>query len=310
MKPVAPTPIEPLALPAFAKCSLDIHVKRDDLIHPRILGNKLRKSLPQLELCRAAGHGVVISFGGRYSNHLLALAQIGQELGIPVAGIVRGTDRRGHSPVLDECARLGMRILTVDANDYYPLQKLDSVQLARRLGLDTPPCVIPEGGTSASALDGVAQIIAEIPDLPAYDYIVCASGTGGTTAGLVWGLARRTETKLPKVLALSVLKGYTGLPEPGLTALRDQAGAGVADDFIARHLRFDGSAPWGRYGKPSASVMARLRALQDAVPFPLDYVYTGKAMLQLELMAQAGRFPRGSRLLFLHTGGYQTAPIT
>ncbi len=75
------------------------------------------------------------------------------------------------------------------------------------------------------------------------------------------------------------------------------------------HLEFDGSAPWGRYGKASDSVMVRLRAMQDAISFPLDYVYTGKALLQLEQLALSGRFARGSRLLFLHTGGYQAAPI-
>jgi 1-aminocyclopropane-1-carboxylate deaminase len=111
------------------------------------------------------------------------------------------------------------------------------------------------------------------------------------------------------VLALSVLKGYTTLPEPGLMAVREKAGVDMAARILARYLEFDGSAPWGRYGKPSESIMARLRELQNTVSFPLDYVYTGKALLQLEQMAMAGRFIRGSRLLFLHTGGYQTAPI-
>ena len=304
-----PTPIEPVNLQSFAGHGIELHVKRDDLIHPLIIGNKLRKSLGYFEQCQQAGFDSILTFGGRYSNHLLAVAQSGHELGIPTVGIIRGTDLRGLSPVMDECRRKQMQIIAVKADEYYPLQQMSNQDLVVHFNLNMTPCIIREGGTSVQAIEGVGQIITEIADLSSYTWLVCPVGTGGTAAGLVWALSQRTESRLPKVLALSVLKGYRALPEQGQSALREKVGKEAASNILERHLEFDGTAPWGRYGKPSEDIMVRLHALQNAVSFPLDYVYTGKALLQLEQMVLTGRFARDSRLLFLHTGGYQTAPI-
>lgn len=304
-----PTPIEAVKLQSIVASGIELEVKRDDLIHPLIIGNKLRKSLRHFELCQQLGHTSVLTFGGRYSNHLLAVAQLGHELGLVTIGVVRGTDMLGQSGVLLECQQKGMHIMPVHTDDYYPLQQISMDELVSRLGLDFSPYLIPEGGTSVQAIEGVGQIIDEIVDLKSYTYIVCAVGTGGTAAGLAWALAQRVEQHQPKVLAIAVLRGYTELPDQGYAALRDKVGAVRAGQIMRRHLKFDGSAPWGRYGKPPEAIMGRLRALQDVLSFPLDYVYTGKVLLQLEHLILAGHFVPGSRLLFLHTGGYQTAPV-
>lgn len=304
-----PTRIETVRLQSFRDSGITVDIKRDDLIHPFIIGNKLRKSLQYFEQCQQSAYSSVLTFGGRFSNHLLAVAQTGQQLGIATAGIVRGSDVLGTSVVLDECRHRGMRILPVQSEHYYPLQRLSTEELVARFGLDTLPYRIPEGGTSALALEGVGRIIDEITDLGLYRYIVCAVGTGGTAAGLVWALAQRAERQLPKVLAIAAARGYTSLPEQGQLALRSKVGEAAAESMLAAHLAFDGSAPWGRFGKPSDRVMVKMRALQDQLSMPLDYVYTGKVLLQLEQLAQSGRFARGCRLLFLHTGGYQTAPV-
>jgi len=304
-----PTPIEAVKLQSFDDLGIELYVKRDDLIHPHIIGNKLRKSLPHFEVCKQLGYTSVLTFGGRFSNHLLAIAQAGQLFNIATIGVVRGTDLSGSSAVLDQCRRMGMRMISVENAAYYPLQQMSTNELVTRLDLDNLPYIIPEGGTSTLALDGVGQIIDEIADIQSYNYIVCAVGTGGTAAGLAWALAQRTEQLLPKVLAIAVLKGYTTLPVQGQSALQEKVGVAIAEQILARHLEFDGSAPWGRYGKPVEAVMRQLRELQRQLAFPIDYVYTGKVLLQLQQLARAGRFNRGSKLLFLHTGGYQTAAI-
>jgi 1-aminocyclopropane-1-carboxylate deaminase len=304
-----PTPIEAVKLQSFDDLGIELHVKRDDLIHPHIIGNKLRKSLPHFELCKQLGHTSVLTFGGRFSNHLLAIAQAGQLFNIATTGVVRGTDLSGASAVLDQCRRMGMRIIPVENEDYYPLQQISINELVARLALDKLSYIIPEGGTSVLALEGVGQIINEIADIQSYNYIICAVGTGGTVAGLAWALAQRTEQLLPKVLAIAVLKGYATLPEQGLSALQEKVGVATAEQILVRHLEFDGSAPYGRYGKPVEAVMRQLQELQGQLAFPIDYVYTGKVLLQLQHLAGAERFNRGSKLLFLHTGGYQTAAI-
>ena len=304
-----PTPIQPVRLKSFSDRGIDLYVKRDDLIHPRIIGNKLRKSMGHLQRCIELQSASLLTFGGRYSNHLLAIAQAGQETGIPVYGVVRGTDLRGGSLVLDECQRCGMSMIELDAAEYRSLQSCTAEEIASRLQLDAIPYVVSEGGTSPLSLEGTAAIINEIPDLQSWDTIVTAVGTGGTAAGLVWGLAQRPESRLPNVLALAVLKGYTLLPQQGMSALIENVGIKSAANMLAQHLEFDGSAPFGRYGKPSAPVLARLQELQDTVGFPVDYVYTGKALLHLEQKVLTGQLISGSRVLFLHTGGYQTAVI-
>jgi len=304
-----PTPIVPVQLPSLTALGLELYVKRDDLIHPLVIGNKLRKSSRHFEVIQREGYNAVLTFGGRFSNHLLAVAQAGQILGVATTGVVRGTDELGESAVLDECRRTGMQIIEVETGEYYPLQQLAPDALRARLGLTSTPYLIPEGGASMLAIEGVGQIINEIVDLDTYTHIVCAVGTGTTAAGLAWGLAQQSEQRLPTVLALSALRGYTTLPEQGRSALRDKVGAEQAEQILAWHLQFEGSAPFGRYGKPADSVMKQLHALQGQLTFPLDFVYTGKALLQLEQLAASGRFVRGSRLLFLHTGGYQTAPL-
>lgn len=304
-----PTPVEPVNLRSLGDLGIELQVKRDDLIHPLIIGNKLRKSSRHFELCRQLGHTSLLTFGGRFSNHLLAVAQAGQQLGLPTTGVVRRTNNMGHPAVLDECRRRHMRIIPVTMGEYYPIQQMCSTELVSRFELDSLPYVIPEGGTSEYAIEGAGRIIDEIPDLGSYTHIVCAVGTGGTAAGMAWALGQRSEQRLPKILAMATLRGYTSLPEQGQSALGDKVGVAAASHILARHLEFDGSAPWGRYGKPDEAVMARLRTLQQRLSFPIDYVYTGKVLLQLEQLALTGHFTRGSKLLFLHTGGYQTAPV-
>lgn len=93
-------------------------MKRDDLIHPQISGNKLRKSLGHFELCRQRNIATVVTFGGRYSNHILAVSEAGSLFGFSTIGIVRGRDLVGKSPVLEECRSNGMRVVAMDVRNY------------------------------------------------------------------------------------------------------------------------------------------------------------------------------------------------
>jgi 1-aminocyclopropane-1-carboxylate deaminase len=304
-----PTPIERLELPAFSDNGLIVHVKRDDLIHPTIIGNKLRKSFGHFQLCRQRRISTVVTFGGRHSNHLLAVSQVGRALGFSTIGIVRGRDTHGPSPVLEECKQNGMRIVPVKAHEYYPLQRLSAPELNEIASCNDPVYVVPEGGTSEVSLEGTAAIVHEIEDVGQYAYIACAVGTGGTAAGLAAGLANLSICVPTRVLAIAVVRGYLTLPEQGHKALERKYGAERASSIVSSRIEFDGSAPFGRFGPPKASILAELRQLQKCVSFPLDSVYTGKLLLHIARLASSKFFVPGSKLLFLHTGGYQTAPL-
>jgi 1-aminocyclopropane-1-carboxylate deaminase len=252
----------------------------------------------------------VVTFGGRYSNHILAVSQLGASLGFSTTGITRGTDLVGISPVLEKCRENGMKIVPVKTSDYYPVQKLTTPDLCTLIGCSSPIYVIPEGGTSHVSLDGVAEIVNEIIDPSQYSYIACAVGTGGTAAGLALGLERLDKPLDTKVLALPVLRGYTTLPNQGQSALAEILGEEAARKLVDTRIEFDGSSPSGRFGRPDHVVMHELRKLENAISIPLDYVYTGKALLHIQNLAIAGKFQTGESVLFLHTGGYQTASLS
>jgi 1-aminocyclopropane-1-carboxylate deaminase len=304
-----PTPVERIELPEFAEHQVVVDVKRDDLIHPVIIGNKLRKCLNHLERCRQQNLSTVVTFGGRHSNHILAIAQAGSLLGLTTIGIVRGSDLVGPSAVLEECRRHGMRIVAVDARNYYPVQTLSVSELNRVVSCTEAFYVIPEGGTSEISLESTATLIDEVEAVGRYSHIVCAVGTGGTAAGLAAGLASRNPAVATRVLAIAVVRGYVSLPDQANRALIQKYGEERTARVVSNHLEFEGSAPFGRYGVPKPDVLAELIALQGRIRFPLDSVYTGKTLLQIIRLVRAKRFVPGTRLLFVHTGGYQTAPL-
>ena len=304
-----PTPIERVELPDFEQNDVVVDVKRDDLIHPLIIGNKLRKCLGHFALCRQQNISTVLTFGGRYSNHILAIAQAGSLLGLATFGIVRGSDLVGRSAVLEECRRNGMRIVPVDARNYYPVQKWPVSELSRVVSSTGPLYVVPEGGTSDVSLDSTASIIDELEAVDQYSHVICAVGTGGTAAGLAAGLARRSPGVATRVFAIAVVRGYLSLPEQGYRALVQKYGEERAAGIVSSRIEFDGSAPFGRFGLPAPEVIDELIELQARVRFPLDSVYTGKALLHVIRLVREKRFARGTRLLFLHTGGYQTASL-
>jgi 1-aminocyclopropane-1-carboxylate deaminase len=304
-----PTPIERVDLPEFSENGIVVDVKRDDLVHPEIIGNKLRKSLGHFELCRRRNIAAVVTFGGRYSNHILAISKAGPLLGFSTIGVVRGRDLVGDSPVLEACRSNGMRIVAVDGRDYYLTQRSSVSELGRVVSCAEPFHVIPEGGTSEISLQRTAAIIDEVEDIGRYAHIVCAVGTGGTAAGLAAGLAACRFSVPTRVLAIAVLRGYSSLPDQGRLALVHKHGVEQAERIVNDHLEFDGSAPFGRFGPVKATELGELCGLQRRLRFPLDTVYVGKVLLHIIRLVRAKRFAEGTRLLLLHTGGYQTGPV-
>jgi 1-aminocyclopropane-1-carboxylate deaminase len=188
--------IEPLKLGWAAACGLQVDVKREDLVHPYYGGNKWRK-LKYVILAALKKQGI-ISCGGAYSNHLLALAAYGKEVGLETIGIVRGGEV--ETELLKECKSLGMKLVPMDRNQYRQLrenQKLDW----KSLGLEEEEWLwVGEGGKHPLAFKGVAEMVEEIEEC--YDYIAVACGTGVTLAGMVQGV----KGKKTKLLGFPVLK--------------------------------------------------------------------------------------------------------
>jgi 1-aminocyclopropane-1-carboxylate deaminase len=173
------SPIHQLQHPLFDEKGLKVFIKRDDLIHPVISGNKWRKLKYSLIKAQAEGKNHLVTFGGAYSNHLLATAAAAAKFGFKTTGIVRGEEVQNDT--LFMCSLHGMQLLFTDRESYRDKPALFQKYFAD----DSNAFFIDEGGASVEAAKGCSELIAELPQ--AYTIIICACGTGTTAAGIING---------------------------------------------------------------------------------------------------------------------------
>lgn len=280
-----PSPVRELKDVVFEEAAVKVFVKRDDLIHSEVSGNKWRKLKYNLTGLPGGKPGAVITFGGAYSNHLAALASLGHIEGIRTIGIVRGDELTPlSSPTLRHCASRGMELCFVSRSEY---REKEQGPLAKLLLSRTPGAlIIPEGGTNRLALKGVGEIPGECADAGIFpDFYVVAAGTGGTTAGLLLrGCA---------VVSVAVLKNAGFLRED----IGQWAPTGLLDLQLDYH--FGG---YGRYNRQLIDFIAWFEAQHG---IPLEQVYTGKMFYGLYDLIKRGYFAEGTTLMAVHTGGLQ-----
>jgi len=285
--PVSPLQFIPDPFPE--PVPIRLFLKRDDLLHPLVSGNKWRKLKYNLLEARKLGFETLLSYGGAYSNHIHALAAAGRLLGFRTIGIIRGEDPGDRASTTLRFAReQGMELQFISREAYRG--KSDAAfreALSARYG---PFYELPEGGTNAFALPGVAEGVAEISrQLGASpDYLCVAAGTGGTLAGLVAGASPATQ-----VLGFSVLKGGTFLSaEVSCLTGTDQ-------------FRLFPDYHFGGYARTTPELLAFIRGFEARTGVRLEQVYTGKMLYGLYDLAKKGIFAPGSTVVALHTGGLQ-----
>lgn len=287
-----PSPLQRLHHPLLEQHRLTLWIKRDDLLHPLISGNKWRKLKYILRQALSEQASGILSFGGAYSNHLHALAAAGHRLDLPTVGVVRG-EPQSNNPTLVDTRRWGMTLDFVDRQQYRRRQDADWLaELARRY---PGYVIVPEGGSCPQALPGVAELWQELErELPALDELILPVASGGTLAGLL--SARPASTR---VRGYAVLKGAGWLKEEVCRLYPPAA----QDHGWKLELNHHG----GGYAKSSATDKAAIAELAKQLGVPLEPIYSGKALLGLLRDIEAGRYAAGSRLLFVHTGGMQGA---
>ncbi|MFF3769026.1 1-aminocyclopropane-1-carboxylate deaminase/D-cysteine desulfhydrase [Streptomyces sp. NPDC002232] len=286
LRPLLPSPLEPVADERFARCGLALLLKREDLIHPDLPGNKWRKLA--LNLREAAGRPV-LTFGGAYSNHLRATAAAGRLLGFPTVGVVRGDELAGRplNPSLARCAADGMRLVFVDRSTYRA--KGDPATLAALL--ERAPAgayVVPEGGSNALAVHGCVELGRELAG--AADTVAVACGTGGTLAGLAAGLAPGQ-----RALGVPVLKG--GFLGGEVRALQESAFGGPRGDWSLDE-RFHG----GGYARVPPALEEFAQDFEARHGLAIERLYVAKMLYGLTALAEEGAFPAGTRLAAVITG--------
>ena len=290
-----PSLLQPLAHPVATRQGVRLLLWRDDLRHPDLPGNKARKLKYNLRAARTDGHSRLLTFGGAYSNHLAAVAAAGRLYGFATTGLVRGEEHQPLNPTLARCVADGMQLHYLDRATYRRRAEPDFLaEIQRQLG---PAYLLPEGGTNALALPGVAELIGELRQHTDFDAVAVAAGTGGTLAGLALGL---TEAGHPaRALGVVALKGGDFL-RADIDALTLAAtGQRLANYELHTGYHFGG------YAKLPPELRAFIRQFEADYGVLLDPIYTGKLLFGvLDLVAQ-GHFAPGSTVVAVHTGGLQ-----
>ncbi|MEU8769975.1 pyridoxal-phosphate dependent enzyme [Streptomyces griseus] len=285
LRPRLPSPLQEVRDERFARHGVRLFLKRDDLIHPDLPGNKWRKLALNLE---AAAGRTVLTFGGAYSNHLRATAAAGRLLGFPTVGVVRGDElaRRPLNPALARCAADGMRLHFVDRTTYRA--KASSEVLEGLLGLFGDVVVLPEGGSNALAAQGCTALGREVAG--EVDVAAVACGTGGTLAGLAAGLD-------PGQRALGVPVVGGGFLGEEVARLQREAFGGPAGDWSLEE-RFT----FGGYARTTPELAAFTDGFEDRHGLPVERVYVAKLLFALTALAEEGAFAPGTRLAAVITG--------
>ncbi len=264
-----PSPTEEIFDECWNSKGIQVFVKRDDLIHPIISGNKWRKLKNYLQTFSFSTHSGLLSFGGAYSNHLYALAFAGHSLGIPTVGIIRGEE------------------LTIDSNAYLAQMNAWGMQLhfiSRTAYRDKPIptafekyTVIAEGGFGELAIQGMGNLVDE---LPTCDLIYTAVGTGATAIGIA---------------------KYTDKPVMGILTLHNRSEIGA--NKIPANLDIEDAYVFGKYAKQNDELDLFCAKFYQKHGIPIEPIYTGRMFYALMEHIKNGHIAPNSKLVAIHTGG-------
>ncbi|MFM1744936.1 MAG: hypothetical protein RLZZ630_873 [Bacteroidota bacterium] len=267
----------------FSNCekSFSFRVLRLDLIHPVYGGNKLFKLLDNVRDFLERGYDGILSFGGAFSNHIAALAAVGQQIGIPTTGIIRGEASAADNPTLKRASAMGMRLEFVNRVEYRRLRASgNTTELQRRYGNFL---IVPEGGSNPSGIAGCRRIADYVPDDA--KVVVMAVGTGATCVGLRQGLPPDKW-----IWGLKVLEAR----QENLWHDDPQSGIGWIDRFT-----------FGGYAKSTAELDVFVQEWNRQTDIRIEPVYTGKLFFGVIRLMEEGILPFGEETLVIHTGGLQ-----
>ncbi|MFJ9741492.1 1-aminocyclopropane-1-carboxylate deaminase/D-cysteine desulfhydrase [Streptomyces sp. NPDC101166] len=287
LRPRLPSPVQEVSDERFTRRGVRLRLKRDDLIHPELIGNKWRKLAPNLAAARGR---TVVTFGGAYSNHLRATAAAGRLLGLPTVGVVRGDELadRPLNPSLARCAADGMRLHFVDRAAYRRKSEPETLAALLRAADAEDAYVVPEGGSNAAAVRGCRALGEELRGRG--DVVALACGTGGTLAGLAAGLGPGQSA-----LGIPVLKG--GFLGDDVRALQAEAFGGPRGRW-----RLDERFHFGGYARVPEALDAFADDFERRHALPVERLYVAKVLYALAALAEEGAFPRGAQVTAVITG--------
>ncbi len=272
-------------IPIDSKFDISLHMKREDLIDAEISGNKYRKLLYNIKAAKSSNQTTLLTFGGAFSNHIAAVAACGSRFGFNTIGIIRGEEVKAFedsNPTLQFAKKQNMILHYISRSDYKRKNKDEYIQyLRQQFGSFY---LLPEGGTNELAVKGCEEIL-HANDRE-FDIICCPIGTGGTISGII-----NSSVSSQKII--------------GYSAVKDHELKEVICKFAhAENWKIEPS-DYGGYGKIDKSLIDFINHFKSTYNIPLDPIYNGKMMYRLFEQIENREFPKGTKILAVHTGGLQ-----
>ncbi len=275
--------IQPISNEIFTSLNLHLDILRLDKIHEIVSGNKWFKLKYYMQEAIKNGYTSVATFGGAFSNHIIAVAYACNKLNMQCTGFIRGEEPAQYSQTLLDATALNMKLEFVSREAYKNKQAV----------IDKNPGLyfIPEGGYGETGAKGAAEILDTVPQLSTYDYIVCAVGTGTMLAGIA-------NAALPhqQCIGISVMKNNFSLNDEVFSLVRKEAHSRIK---ILHDYHFGG------YAKYSKELIDFMNTQWLSHQLPLDFIYTAKALYAVYDLTEKNFFHQGSKIIFIHSGGLQ-----
>jgi 1-aminocyclopropane-1-carboxylate deaminase len=275
-----------LNLSILEEKNVTLALKREDLVHPNMSGNKYRKLKYNLQAAKENGSVALVTFGGAFSNHIAAVAYAGKNWGLNTIGVIRGEELQenwSQNPTLLQAHRNGMEFKFVSRQVYRERDTAAFIaELKKQFG---DFYLVPEGGTNALAVRGCEEILMEQDK--EFDFVCTCVGTGGTIAGLI-----NTSYEHQKVLGFPALKG-------------DFLSDVITKITTRNNWKLITAYHFGGYAKITEDLVRFINSFKSETGIPLDPIYTGKMLFGLLDMIKNDNFVKGSKILAIHTGGIQ-----
>ncbi len=274
-------------LPGMYSRHNSVSLLRLDLLHPVISGNKWFKLKYYLAEALDQQKTTISTFGGAFSNHIIATAYAAQQSGLESIGIIRGEKSNPESTTLLQAQAYGMKLIFIDREQYKNKKEImDEYNHPKNYW-------IGEGGRGELGARGASEILT-LPCLSdqAYTHILCATGTGTMLAGLV-----KKASPDQQIIGISVLKNHHSINE--------EVNALLSVEEKEKPFQIISGYHFGGYAKHPPALIAFMKELWHAEKVPTDIVYTSKLLYAVKVLLRKGFFPANSRLLVIHSGGLQ-----
>ena len=280
---------QPINDPLLDAKGIKLVVKRLDLIHPEISGNKFFKLKYNLEEAKSQGKDTILTFGGAYSNHISATSSAAKAENLKAIGIIRGDESTPLNPTLLEAQSKGMELHFVSREEYRKKGNLEFIENLKEKFGDF--FLIPEGGTNEFAIKGTSEILQKQDE--EFTHVICSIGTGGTFSGLVASIKPSQ-----KLIGISSLKGEFINQE--IRDLLDKHHISPAGK-----MEIKSTFHFGGYANYNQELIDFIWEFYNKTQIVLDPIYTGKLAFAIWEMIQNDEFENGAKILMIHSGGLQ-----